>query len=427
MPTSNQKPGFVAHIKLYLQRPVEPESLSWPEARRILQDVTFETVLGLNHSITEFHLNERKRAKHWRETGENLPKEAVYNRIYAETREIMKTASSGMASTVVRASFKRYRNSAKDILSFRQSIPSYKLGHPILLRVGAGETKIWSEQGKYYFRSAFQNGNHSPTRISFLLNTFKLEKSRKAILDRIISGEYKLGACQVVQDNDKRWYARIAYSYTKGENQCDPSVCVGLNIGLTLLFCCAVNNGVGSLRCDEADIIQNLRKQIRKRKSVFQNNLKYSSRVGHGTKKTIAPMMKLLEKEKKFRSTKYHQYTSRIVEFAINHNAKVIQIEGLESVRTDSGRILRDWAIADFYQKLKYKAQREGIDIREIDAGSAYFECSECGNRSEVYSKEKSIFSCAVCEYETHADYNAARNMARIGFKKPIAITRSES
>jgi putative transposase len=414
MSTLSEKTMIRAQIRLYLQRPVEPEHLSWNEVGRILHDISFETVLGLNHAITECHLFERDRSKHWRETGENLPPNSLYSRIYADTRELMKTAASGMASTIVRTAVTRYRNSSKDIRSFRQSVPSYRLGHPILLREGGGETKIWSDGGLYFFRAAFQNRNYSPTRIAFLLDTFKLAKSRKVILDQIISGGYKLGACQVAQDSRKRWFVRIVYGFPKTESKPDSTVCIGVNLGLSFPFCCAVNNGFRKLQCNEAMIIKNFRRQIVKRKSVFQSCLKYSTRAGHGKTKAMAPIKKLIEKERNFRLTKYHQYTSRIMDFAISNNAGVIQIEKLDHVIESPKKILKDWAVSEFYQKLKYKAEHSGIEVREIGASSAYLQCSECGNVNEAESSDQSDFRCSTCSYEAHVDYNTARNIARM-------------
>jgi IS605 OrfB family transposase len=125
-------------------------------------------------------------------------------------------------------------------------------------------------------------------------------------------------------------------------------------------------------------------------------------------------MKKLIEKERNFRATKYHQYTSRIIDFAISNNAGVIQVEKLDNVIEGPKKILKDWAVSDFYQKLKYKAQHAGIEVREIGASSAYLQCSECGNVNEAESSDQSDFRCSTCSYEAHIDYNTARNIARI-------------
>ncbi|NPV03862.1 MAG: IS200/IS605 family element transposase accessory protein TnpB [Syntrophaceae bacterium] len=380
--------------------------------------------MGLNHAITEWHLYERERARHYRETKENLPAEErkkTWNRIYSEVRGLMKTASSGMASMVTRTAITRYQNSLKDIRSLKQSVPSYRLGHPILLREGGGETKLWRDNGNYMFRATLRNRSNEPTRLTFLLDTFKLEKSKKAVLDRVISGEYKLGACQVAQDRRKRWFTRIAYSFPRPELKKDTSICVGVDLGLACPFYCAVNNGHDRLSCNEALIVERFRWQIRRRRRAFQNSLKFSNRGGHGRNKALAPLEKLAEKEINFRDTKYHQYTSRIIEFALKQNAGVIQIEGLEGFRASQQGILRDWAIADFHSKLKYKAEHAGIEVREIDARYTSQRCSECGNINEANRQSQSDFLCTVCGYKTHADYNAARNISIVGIEKIIA------
>ena len=97
MAIPNERKLITAQIRLYLHRPVEPEDMAWTEADRILRDLSYETVLGLNHAITECHLYERSRKQTLAGDGENPAgrgKGKDYNRIYAEVRGIMKTAAS---------------------------------------------------------------------------------------------------------------------------------------------------------------------------------------------------------------------------------------------------------------------------------------------------------------------------------------------
>jgi IS605 OrfB family transposase len=423
MAMPNERKLITAQIRLYLHRPVEPEKMAWTEADHILRDLSYETVLGLNHAITECHMYERSRERQWRETGENPPvaeRGKTYNRIYAEVRGIMKTASSNIASLIVRTAVTKYRKSLQNIHSLKQSIPSYRLGHPVLLRAGNGGAWIWCDHGSYFLRGVFQNRNYDPTRIAFLLDTLRLEKSRKAVLDQIIAGEYRLGVCQVARDRRRRWFVRIAYSFARPEIQRDTSVCVGVSLGLAHPFCCALNNGRGRLDCNEAPLIKRFRGQIRKRISGCQGGLKFSSRGGHGRTKALAPVLRLSEKEKNFRDTKYHQYTSRIVEFAVKHNAGLIQIERLERFQADRKVILGDWAIADFYGKLNYKAKLAGIEVLEIDGRNAGRRCNECGRIDAAGRTGQADFLCASCGYSAHADYNTARNMAIPGIEKLI-------
>jgi putative transposase len=423
MAMPNERKLITAQIRLYLHRPVEPEKMAWTEADRILRDVSYETVLGLNHAITECHLFERARTQHWRETGENPPaaeRGKTYNRIYAEVRGIMKTAASKIASLTVRTAVTKYQKSMQNIHSLRQSVPSYRLGHPVLVPAGSGGAGIWCDHGSYFFRGTFQNRDYDPTRIAFLLDTFRLEKSRKAILDRIIAGEYRLGVCQVARDRRRRWFVRIAYSFARPEIRRDPSVCVGVSLGLALPFCCALNNGRGRLDCNEAPLIERFRRQIGKRISGLKSGLKFSSRGGRGRAKSLAPVLRLSEKLKNFRDTKYHQYTSRIVEFAVRHNAGLIRIERFEEFQAGRKVILGNWAIADFYGKLHYKAKLAGIEVLEIDGRNAGRRCSECGRIDTADVAVQAEFLCTLCGYSIHTDYNTARNVAIPGIEKLI-------
>lgn len=422
---------ITSQTRIYLHEPVSPEWCNWDVAGRVLRDLAFETVCALNYVITEWHVFERNSIAQYRETGASPSKEErreFRNNQYAECRGIMKTAAASIVSTTARVAEQKYRNSKSDVIHLRQSVPSFKMGHPIVIRTGEKEIKLTHEDGNYFFECPLQNKNQPLTRIKFRLDTFRFEPSKKAIIDRIISGEYKLGICQIARDKKekhgkRRWFVRLAYSFPRPRITRDKSICVGVDLGLTHPFYCAVNNSHKRLFSNEAQLVERFRYQIRRRRRAFQNALKFSNRGGHGKKKSLEPLKKLAENERNYRDTKYHLYTSQIIVFAVKCNAGIIQIEKLEGFRASQEGILKDWAIADFQEKLRYKAERAGIEISEVDARYTSQRCHKCGHIDMENRPSRSEFECTACGHKDNADYNAAKNLSIIGIEDLIKRT----
>jgi transposase len=46
--------------------------------------------------------------------------------------------------------------------------------------------------------------------------------------------------------------------------------------------------------------------------------------------------------------------------------------------------------------------------------------CSQCGHCDKANRKSQAEFSCQRCGYSTHADYNAARNIAQLGERAAV-------
>jgi len=71
-------------------------------------------------------------------------------------------------------------------------------------------------------------------------------------------------------------------------------------------------------------------------------------------------------------------------------------------------------------QKIKYKAEAVGIEVRMIDPKYTSQRCSKCGHIAEGNRPTQAEFQCQQCGFKTNADYNAARNIATPGIEEII-------
>ena len=81
---------------------------------------------------------------------------------------------------------------------------------------------------------------------------------------------------------------------------------------------------------------------------------------------------------------------------------------GLNKSILDAG-----WGV--FLDVLRAKAESAGRVVVEVDPRHTSQRCSQCGHVAAGNRVTQAQFRCLVCEYESHADVNAARNILRAG------------
>jgi len=77
-------------------------------------------------------------------------------------------------------------------------------------------------------------------------------------------------------------------------------------------------------------------------------------------------------------------------------------------------KLISDAAWKDFCHKLAYKAEWAGRQVVAVDPKYTSQICSECGFQQKM-SLNKRKFVCRNCNFEADRDYNAARNIERLG------------
>ena len=107
-----------------------------------------------------------------------------------------------------------------------------------------------------------------------------------------------------------------------------------------------------------------------------------------------------------------HRASNAIVDEALRYECDVIAFEDLTDIRERTGASWgHTWAFRTLYEQVEYKAEVEGISVKQV--GSAYTSkrCAECGFTADENRATRNDFRCVKCESEANADYNAAKNI----------------
>lgn len=240
----------------------------------------------------------------------------------------------------------------------------------------------------------------------------------RSVIQNIFEENYKVQGSSIEIDG-KSIILNLSLSIPKQMRKLDENIVVGVDLGIAVPAMCALNNNMYErLAIGSADEFLRQRTKLQAQRRRLQKSLRDTSG-GHGRNKKLKALDRLSKAESHFVETYCHMISKRIVDFALKHNAKYINIENLNGYDT-SEFILRNWSYYKLQQYITYKAKKYGIVVRKINLCYTSQICSVCGNWEYGQRKSQSVFECANSECDSHkkyehgfnADFNASRNIA---------------
>lgn len=146
------------------------------------------------------------------------------------------------------------------------------------------------------------------------------------------------------------------------------------------------------------------------------------------TKSAKRRLQKMARHEARFRRDVNHVISKQLVAHAKDTQA-ALSLEDLTGIRdrmtVRKGQRNRHhgWSFRQLREFIAYKAQRLGIPLVLVDPRNSSRTCAKCGHVDKRNRRSQAEFSCLRCGYTTHADTNAARNLATRGaVKRPDLV-----
>lgn len=314
---------------------------------------------------------------------------------------------SYVVASLVQKTMKEYNNDKFKVNRAEQSVRTYKKTLPIPFNK---KSLIFSKRDNDILVTWFK--------IPFILYFGRDKSNERLNVERCLSGEYKL-CDSAIQNKKNKIYLQLVIDVPTKENTLDPNIIVGVDLGLAVPACCAINNDTYSLFAGSLNDFLRVRLQIQNRRRSLQKSLKLTNG-GHGRNKKLKALDNFKEKERNWAKTYNNQLSKKIVEFAKRNSAGQINIEFLEGFSEDEKHafVLRNWSYYELQQMIITKATREGILVKCVDPYRTSKICSECGSQEKKQRKSQAKFVCANQECKNHensinADYNAALNISR--------------
>ena len=192
--------------------------------------------------------------------------------------------------------------------------------------------------------------------------------------------------------------------------------------------CLGVDLGVRHIACDSAGHqFQGYElADYRQHRADVRASLQAKADTGNKqTRKACRRALKRLSgRERRHQKRINHEISKHLVEFAHKHGMTIV-LECLKGIRDrcrfrkGQRRRFHSWAFYQLQQFVEYKARRMGVRVVYVDPRYTSKTCSNC---LHVGTRRQDDFSCKNCRQGSHADLNAARNIARWG----LAVIRGE-
>jgi IS605 OrfB family transposase len=348
-------------------------------------------------------------------TGYRLTTE--YNNIASEIR----TGFNQNIYGTLRNNFFDIKNGKMSIPSFRKTninIPFSATGNKNKDENGGTKT-LYLENDIYQFNlpmTVSEKKIHGNMNLNLFLG--KDKSNNKAIIERLISGEYHM-CDSTIQVKDNELYLLLTYKQDDKVISNDKTKTMGVDIGINRPVSFYINNT--KHQPDQINIglkIQHERMKFYKHRRSLQQTIKYS-KGGHGKTRKTQALNDLKEKEANWSQLINHTISRELIKLAQDNNVGTIKLEDLTGITTDTKHyFLKSWAYYQLQTYIEYKAKELGINILWVKAKNTSNTCPTCGNsdplnRNDIdRTKFRCIsINCKDYDKEKDADIVGAYNI----------------
>ena len=404
-----------------------------------LRNKQYDTYVACNKAMTMYYVNAMqdriiKDIGIPKQSDEDLYGKGFRAYVANQIKESMNNPSSYIVdevSTFVNSKFNADKKNG--LLKGERALASFKRDIPVMTRNKSYKVLEKSEKNYQLNLVLFTNEemlnfeveNHKKGE-GILFDFVNPDASRRSILNRISTGEYKQGSIKLQYNERKsKWMAIISYTFESNiPDSTDKVNIMGVDLGITRIATMAVYNPIEeehkfiSYNHDvlNGEELIHFRQKVEARRRDLGRASKISNTTGHGYKRRMQKFAELGDKVARFRDTKNHSISRYIVNQAIKYNCAIIQFENLSGY-TDAAKssFLKSWSYFDLQSKVEYKAKEAGIEVVFIAPEYTSQRCNKCGcidsaNRDCKNAQAK--FECISCGHKDNADNNAAKNIS---------------
>lgn len=313
-----------------------------------------------------------------------------------------------------------YNSDAQDVKRGERAIRNYKKGMPIPFPWN-NSLKIEAIGDEFYLR--WYNG------IRFKLHFGKDRSNNRLIVKRCLKmdedygDEYKMSnsSIQLVKREGKqKFFLLLVVNIPQEHIELNKKIVVGVDLGVNVPAYVATNITEERKAIGDREHFLNTRITFQRRYKSLQR-LKTTAG-GKGRTKKLEPLERLRDAERNWVHTQNHLFSREVVNFAVQTRAATIHMEDLSGFGKDNDGsadekkefVLRNWSYYELQNMIEYKAKIYGIKVEKIRPAYTSKTCSWCGQQGD---RKSTTFICVnpECKHygeSTHADYNAARNIA---------------
>ncbi|MAO15452.1 hypothetical protein LDL77_15685 [Flagellimonas marinaquae] len=185
---------------------------------------------------------------------------------------------------------------------------------------------------------------------------------KRMLLERLVKGDVKLCASNIKLNGGKIFWLAV-FEIEKEKHILKPEVIA--EASLSLEYPIVVKTGKNRLTIGTKEEFLYRRLAIQAARRRAQVGATYS-RSGKGCKRKVKAVNKYHKTESNYVSHRIHVYSRKLIDFCIKHQAGTLILMNQEDkvgIAKEEEFVLRNWSYYELMTKIKYKAEKAGIEL----------------------------------------------------------------
>lgn len=254
-----------------------------------------------------------------------------------------------------------FNKEKKDYFTGKRSLRSYRNTIPIPIRTQ--DIKVLK------YNNEIKNFDFHIYDFQFQTYLGADKSGNKQIIDRCISGEYKLcdSSIKIERKNNKtQIYLLLTCQFTQEKKELNPDNICEAELSFNTPVILKYKNKTYEVGNTEDYVYK--RMQIQGKLIRLQKQLKFNNG-GHGRKLKLQALEQFKLKEKNYVDNILHNYSRQIINYCIKNECGTLRLNDVEAITNELKEeenkfILRNWTYYGFLDKIKYKAEHYGINVQ---------------------------------------------------------------
>jgi len=251
------------------------------------------------------------------------------------------------------------------INNFRNNLPEYQRGERSLANFRRDIPFPFGPTGIHGLSYKEEKNAFCFRLFSIPLKTYlgKDYTDKRSLLEQVVAGKMKLCTSKIQLKNQKIYWLAV-FELEKEKHSLKPEVIA--EASLSLEYPIMVRSGKAKLSIGNKEEFLYRRLAIQAARKRVKSGATYC-RSGKGRKRKTKAMVRFDDLEKNYVSNRLHVYSRKLIDFCIKYQAGTLillnQEDKMEIARKEDGFLLRNWNYYELMTKIKYKAEKAGIEL----------------------------------------------------------------
>ncbi|MFP8893253.1 hypothetical protein [Chryseobacterium sp. EZn1] len=212
---------------------------------------------------------------------------------------------------------------------------------------------------------------YDPEKKAFCFNMFAIPvktylgkdfTDKRLIMEQLLKGEIKLCTSQIQLKAGKIYWLAV-FEFEKEKHLLQPEIIAEASLSLEHPIVVKANNVRINIGSKEEFLYRRLAIQAGQKR--IQAGIAYA-RSGKGAKRKQKAIYKTENLENRYVSYRLHVYSRKLIDFCIQQQAGTLILKNQEDkigIAKDNEFVLRNWSYYQLQTKIKYKAEKAGIEL----------------------------------------------------------------